>query len=212
MAIALLDQSYYFPPSQQANSDGLLAVGGDLHPKRLIKAYSKGIFRWFNEDEPPLWWTPDPRFVLFAKELKISKSMRTFLKKSQLRFEYNTHFKEIMIACQQQKRKGQSGTWITHEFIDSYVSLHHMGVAISAACFEKDLLIGGLYGVLLPKMFCGESMFAIKPNASKYAFIHLVNFLFQEKNIELIDCQIQSAHLESLGARSIPRKVFEQYL
>ena len=207
MSVYLLDEELWFPPVQEAMPDGLLAVGGDLSVDRLLLAYKSGIFPWYNEEDPPLWWSPDPRFVLFPEDLKVSKSMRQVIKKNEFEFRVNTAFNEVITNCSQVYRKGQPGTWITNEIIDAYIQLNELGYAFSAEAWQSGSLVGGLYGVLLGKIFFGESMFSKVSNASKFAFIKWVELL-KVNGIMLIDCQVHTAHLESLGARMIERERF----
>jgi leucyl/phenylalanyl-tRNA--protein transferase len=202
-----LNERLWFPPVEAADEDGLLAVGGDLSTERLLLAYRNGIFPWY--DGPiPLWWNPDPRLVLFPDRLKISKSMKQVLKKGQFTFSKNQRFREVMHHCGATYRKGQSGsTWVTVELINAYEKLHKLGFAHSFEAWENGVLAGGLYGILLGKVFFGESMFTHVNNASKAAFIKAVGQLKQE-GIQLIDCQVETAHLMSLGAELITRKEF----
>jgi len=207
MPIFALDEDLQFPDPNLAEADGLLAIGGDLSAPRLIQAYKSGIFPWF-EDDVPLWWSPDPRFVLFPAEIKISTSMKTLLKRKAFTFTINKSFSEVIRNCKSVRRDGQAGgTWITEEMQEAYNELNRLGYAISAEAWNDGELVGGLYGVRLGKIFFGESMFSHQSNASKYAFISLVQQLKSE-GVELIDCQVYTAHLESLGARMIPRKEF----
>lgn len=206
MPIFALDEDLQFPDPNLAEADGLLAIGGDLSTERLIQAYKSGIFPWF-EDDVPLWWSPDPRFVLFPNELKISTSMKTLLKRKAFTFTINKSFAEVIRNCKSVRRDGQAGTWITEEMQKAYNELNRLGYAISAEAWNDGELAGGLYGVRMGKIFFGESMFSHQSNASKYAFISLVEQL-QSEGVELIDCQVYTAHLESLGARMIPRKEF----
>lgn len=201
-----------FPPLDRAlkEPNGLLAMGGDLTPQRLLEAYRKGIFPWFNEGEPILWWSPDPRMVLFPDELRISRSLSKELKKSDYQIRADHRFSEVMQACAA-PRKGQAGTWIHHEMIAAYTTLHEMKFAHSVEMWVDDELVGGLYGIALGQIFFGESMFSRAPNASKIAFVHLVKQV-QEWGFGLIDCQVKTNHLASLGAREIPRAAFAQYL
>ena len=207
----LLNHLLLFPDVEKSDDDGLLAVGGDLSPERLLLAYKNGIFPWFNEDSMILWWSPDPRMVLFPSKIKISKSMAQVIKSNKFRITWNTQFEEVVNACSAIKRKGQAGTWITPEMKSAYLKLHQMGIAKSIEVWESDLLVGGLYGIDLGNVFCGESMFSKKSNASKFAFISLAKEL-QQKDYKLIDCQVYTAHLESLGAEEIPRKQFIEIL
>lgn len=201
-----------FPPLEKALDDpnGLLAIGGDLSPQRLIEAYRSGIFPWFNEDEPIFWWSPDPRMVLFPGELKISRSLRKTLHKDCYQIRADTAFTQVMQACAA-PRKGQSGTWIHPKMIAAYTALHGMGLAHSVETWIDGELVGGLYGVALGKVFFGESMFSRSTDASKIAFVHLVKQL-QYWEFGLIDCQVKTHHLASLGAREISRASFSRQL
>jgi leucyl/phenylalanyl-tRNA--protein transferase len=204
-----LTQKIEFPDVSEASAEGLLAVGGDLSPERLLYAYQNGIFPWFDETEPILWWSPDPRFVLFPEYLKVSKSMSQVLRKNQFKVTENQAFRDVIENCAIAKREGQHGTWITDDMIDAYTKLHQLGYAKSVEVWENDELVGGLYGIAIEnKVFCGESMFAKVSNASKVAFITLV----QNSNYKLIDCQLHTKHLESLGAKHISRLEFLKYL
>lgn len=206
MQLQILDDNLWFPDVAQALPDGLLAIGGDLSCERLILAYRSGIFPWF-DDDVPLWWSPDPRFVLFPHELKVSKSMKQVLKKNTFEFKINTAFNEVITNCQQQNRKGQDGTWITEEVKNAYIQLHKQGYAHSAEAWQNGQLVGGLYGIKMGKTFFGESMFSYQSNASKFAFIKYVDSL-QKEGVQLIDCQVHTNHLESLGAKMIDRGEF----
>lgn len=208
MSLHVLDSNLWFPPVNEALPDGLLAIGGDLSVERLLLAYSKGIFPWFDGDVP-MWWSPNPRFVLFPNELKVSKSMRSLIKKNAFTFTINNAFNKVIHACKTTSRQGQSGTWITSEVERSFIILHNLGFAHSAEVWLNNELVGGLYGIKLNKVFYGESMFSTVSNASKYAFIKYVEVL-QNDGIELIDCQVHTQHLESLGARMIDRSEFLQ--
>lgn len=196
---------------EDANADGLLAVGGDLSPQRLQLAYENGIFPWFAEDSLILWWSPDPRMVLFPLKIRVSKSMRKVLRSNAFSITCNTCFKEVVDKCATVSRKGFEGTWITESMKLAYFELHQRGIARSYEVWEGSDLVGGLYGIDLGHVFCGESMFTIKSNASKYALIRLTQEL-QEKKYKLIDCQVYNRHLESLGAEEIPRKEFIEVL
>jgi len=211
MGIALLDHNLWFPPVDKAMSDGLLAVGGDLRVDRLLLAYRSGIFPWYSEDEIPMWWSPDPRFVLFPGELHISKSMKQVLKSGRFHYSLNTAFEQVIRHCAATPRVGQDGTWIGNDVIDAYLQLHRLGYAQSAECWHSGTLVGGLYGIRMGRLFFGESMFSHESNASKFAFISWVNQLKAE-GVVLIDCQVYTEHLESLGARMISRRQFTQYL
>jgi leucyl/phenylalanyl-tRNA---protein transferase len=206
MPLFALDRELIFPPVDLAEPDGLLAMGGDLSPQRLLLAYQKGIFPWY-KGEPILWWCPDPRFVLFPSSLKISKSKKTVLKNNEFEFRTDTAFHQVIAACKTTYRPGQDGTWITEEVEKAYIKMYELGYAHSAEAWKDGELAGGLYGILIGKVFFGESMFSKKSNASKFAFISYTQELMKE-GIQLIDCQIYSEHLESLGANMIPRKEF----
>jgi len=206
LAVFVIEKELYFPPVDFAEPDGLLAVDGDLSPGRLLLAYRQGIFPWY-EGEYILWWCPDPRFVLFPSELKISKSMKGLLKKNAFDFTINKSFKQVIHHCKETKRPGQQGTWITDEVERAYIQMHELGYAMSAEVWEDGKLAGGVYGIKLGNVFFGESMFSKISNASKYAFIKLVENL-KTQGVELIDCQVYTEHLESLGARMISRKEF----
>lgn len=210
MAIFALDDQLIFPPVHLAEPNGLLAIGGDLSTERLLLAYRSGIFPWY--DEPPiLWWSPDPRFVLFPDELKIAKSLKPLLSRNAFKFTTNRAFKDVIRHCRKVSRPGQDGTWINENIIDAFVQLHEMGYAHSAEVWQDDGLVGGLYGIKLGKMFFGESMFSLVSNASRYAFAKYVQQLKAE-GIGLIDCQIHSEYLESMGARMIGRAEFQEWL
>ena len=210
MPFFAIDKELVFPPVRYAEPDGLLAMGGDLSPERLLLAYRSGIFPWY-EGRDILWWSPDPRFVLFPSEIKISKSMQTLLNKQAFVFTINKAFNEVIYHCQQIDRKGQGGTWITEEVRAAYTIMHTLGYAHSAEAWLDGQLVGGLYGIRLGKVFYGESMFSKASNASKYAFIKYVETLKQE-GVQLIDCQVYTEHLESLGARMVPRTQFVELL
>jgi leucyl/phenylalanyl-tRNA--protein transferase len=206
MALFALGKELVFPPVKLSGPDGMLAIGGDLSIERLLLAYRSGIFPWF-EGDTPLWWCPDPRFVLFPKELKVSKSMKQVIHRQTFRFTIDKVFEEVIENCKTSSRKDQQGTWITSEVKTAYIKLHHAGYAHSAEAWLNDELVGGCYGIRMGNVFFGESMFSKTANASKYAFINYVQQL-QEENVHLIDCQVYTAHLESLGARMIPREKF----
>jgi leucyl/phenylalanyl-tRNA---protein transferase len=198
-----------FPDVSEASEEGLLAVGGDLSTERLLYAYKKGIFPWFSAEEPILWWSPNPRFVLFPDKLKVSKSMKQVLRNSDFEITINKDFKSVITACSKIKRDGQDDTWITKSMIEAYVKLHELGYAKSVEVWQDYQLVGGLYGIDLRNgVFCGESMFATVSNASKVGFITFIH----NTNYKLIDCQVYTNHLESLGAEEISRDVFLSYL
>lgn len=201
------------PPAETANKEGLLAVGGELSVGRLIDAYHQGIFPWYEDSQPVLWWSPDPRMVLFPENLRISRSMKQLLKRDTFRVSFNASFGEVIENCAKIKRPGQAGSWITEEMKTAYHQLHKLNIAQSVEVWQQNKLVGGLYGIYLKekKIFCGESMFTKVSNASKYGFIKLVEKL-QKEDIKLIDCQIFTPHLERLGAEEIPRAKFLKYL
>jgi len=204
-----LTKNIEFPNVNQANADGVLAIGGDLSVERLLLAYKTGIFPWFEEDEPIIWWSPNPRFVLFPHKLKVSKSMKQVLRNNKHKVTYNKAFREVIEQCSKIKRAGQESTWITKNMTAAYTKLHKLGYATSVEVWEQDNLIGGLYGVDLGNgVFCGESMFAKVSNASKIALISLL----QNSSYKLMDCQVYTTHLESLGAEHISRATFLEYL
>ena len=206
-----LSKNLFFPPVSEANADGILAIGGDLSPERLQLAYSSGIFPWFEEDQPIIWWSPNPRMVLFLEDLVVSKSMRNILNRDVFTVTFNQNFRDVISNCQNIKRNGQNGTWITNDMIEAYCKLHELGIAKSVEVWQNDKLVGGLYGIDLEHVFCGESMFSKVSNASKVAFVALVNKLKIE-NYKLLDCQVYNPHLESLGCREIKRNEFMRIL
>lgn len=206
-----LSQELYFPPVEEASIEGVLAIGGDLSPERLILAYKNGIFPWFNDDEAILWWAPPERMVLFFEDLKISKSMRNVLNQNRFKVTFNTSFREVITNCKKIKRKEQPGTWITDEMVEAYCKLNELGFAKSVEVWEKNELVGGLYGIDLGHVFCGESMFSKVSNASKVAFIHLAKQL-EFANYKLLDCQVYNEHLASLGCIEIKREDFMMIL
>ncbi len=210
-SVFFLSELLEFPSVESAGPEGLVAVGGDLSSKRLLLAYHNGIFPWFNESSMILWWSPDPRMVLFPNEIKISKSMRKVLKDNRFSFTQNTCFEEVIRQCATIKRHVADGTWITDEMEMAYVDLHQLGYAKSFEVWEDKVLVGGLYGVDLGDVFCGESMFSKVSNASKFAFIQLAQWL-QNRNYKLIDCQMYTPHLASMCAREIPRNEFLKFL
>lgn len=210
MPLFVLDNTLTFPPTHLAEPDGLLAMGGDLSPERLLLAYRHGIFPWYEGDHI-LWWCPDPRFVLFPENLKIGKSIKPLLKRNEFEFTINQAFTEVIKNCKRIMRPGQFGTWITDEVERAYTRLHQLGYAHSAEVWKNGELVGGLYGVRLGKVFFGESMFSKQSQASRYAFIRYVEKLKTE-GVELIDCQVYTEYLESLGAQMIEAKDFERWL
>ncbi len=211
--VLALKQDTPFPALEQALNEpnGLIAIGGDLSSKRLLTAYAQGIFPWFSEDDPIMWWSPNPRMVLFPAEFKVSSSLKKTIKKNPYHLTINTAFREVMSACSQVKRPDQAGTWINQAMIDAYCELHHLGHAVSSESWLDDQLVGGCYGIIIGRMFYGESMFHTQTDASKIAFVNLVNHL-KTKQVGMIDCQMKTPLLSSFGGREIPREVFSQTL
>lgn len=207
----LITTALYFPPFEEADEQGILAIGGDLSPERLLLAYKSGIFPWYIDGEPIIWWAPYKRMVLFLDELVVSKSMRKIINLNLFKVTFNQDFKAVIFNCSHIQRKGQAGTWITNEMIDAYCKLNEMGIAKSVEVWQDGVLVGGLYGIDLGTIFCGESMFSAVSNASKIAFIALVNHLKKE-NYKLLDCQVYNEHLESMGCKEIGRDEFSRIL
>lgn len=204
----LSDDDLSFPHPELANEDGIVAVGGDLSVERLLLAYENGLFPWFNPGDPILWWSPDPRFVLFPAELKIAKSMRSYFNQRKFEVTFDQSFEAVIRGCKNQYREGQGGgTWISEEMVKAYCNLHKEGFAHSVEVWQGDELVGGLYGIGLGKVFFGESMFSTENNASKLGFITLVRML-EDRGFELIDCQQETQHLRSLGGQRIKRSDF----
>ena len=208
-----LDQKLDFPDPAMADSDGLLAIGGDLSVERLLLAYYSGIFPWYEEGQPILWWSPNPRMVLFPEKLKVSKSLQKKIKNDKFKITYNTAFSEVIENCSVIKRDRQNGTWITNAMQKADIELHKQGHAISVEVWNDNVLVGGLYGIDLPrkKIFCGESMFSKESDTSKVGFYHLVSEM-KRKKYNLIDCQMYTSHLHSLGAEEISRESFLKFL
>jgi leucyl/phenylalanyl-tRNA--protein transferase len=206
-----LTSELYFPPVTEASYEGILAVGGDLSTERLLLAYRYGIFPWFDNDEPILWWSPPQRMVVNPQDYKTAKSLRNILNRQLFKVTFNKNFSEVIRNCKTVHRKGQDGTWITDSMVQAYEKLHEMGFAKSVEVWQNDELVGGLYGVDLGKVFCGESMFSKVPNASKVAFVTLIKQL-KEENYRLLDCQVHNDHLEKLGAFEISRDSYIKIL
>ena len=215
--VAAIEGNCIFPPLQQALSkpNGLLAIGGDLNAGRLLSAYKQGVFPWFSEGEPVMWWSPSPRMALYPDELKISKSLAKTLKNNAFEIRINTAFQAVITACSNapriDKNGDHAGTWISPDMIDAYCQLHTQGYALSVETWFNDELVGGCYGVKINRMFYGESMFHTQPNASKIAFVHLVEYL-KSQQVGLIDCQMKTPLLSSFGGREISRDEFMQSL
>lgn len=207
----VLSKEIFFPPVEDASLEGIVAVGGDLSVARLNLAYKCGIFPWFNEDEPILWWSPPERMVVVPSIYKVSKSIRNLLNQNKFKVTFNQNFRDVILGCKQIDRPGQDGTWLSDDFVESYTKLHVMGIAKSVEVWQDDELVGGLYGIDLGHVFCGESMFSKVPNASKIAFVSLINYL-KENNYKLLDCQLHNDHLEKLGAFEVSRDVFMRVL
>lgn len=211
MPIFQLTDKLLFPPPQLAEEDGLLAIGGDLSSERLLEAYSKGIFPWYVESSPILWWSPDPRLVLFPEELRISRSLKQLIKKDFFKITTDKAFEEVINNCANIQRKGSYGTWLTNDMIYAYIKLHQLGYAHSVESWHEGQLVGGLYGVALGGVFFGESMFTKMSNASKVAFVKTVEML-KSQGFVIIDCQVVTKHLINMGARTIPRSQFLRIL
>ncbi len=207
MVFQLSRELTLFPDPRHAESDGLLAVGGDLKPERLLAAYRRGIYPWYSDEYPILWWCPDPRFVLFPTELKVSRSLRKLADKNPFQITLNRSFRQVIKACAKVPRRGQEGTWITADMMEAYSELHKLGHALSVEAWQGNELAGGLYGVVIGKCFFGESMFAWEPNASKVAFVKFVELL-RRLDFRIIDCQMRTEHLERFGGQFIPLKRF----
>lgn len=211
--VCALNQDTPFPPLDAAldEPNGLIAIGGNLSTNRLLDAYRHGIFPWFNENEPIMWWSPNPRMVLFPDTLKISHSLTKVIKKQKYEVRFNTAFYDVITACSQAKRPDQAGTWINTDMVDAYSELHKLGHAISSESWLNGELVGGCYGIKIGRMFYGESMFHTQSDASKVAFVHLINYL-KEQHVGMIDCQMKTPLLTSFGGQEIPRATFEQKL
>jgi leucyl/phenylalanyl-tRNA--protein transferase len=207
----ILGDDYFFPSTDLTSETGILAIGGDLHPDRLIEAYKHGIFPWYNAEDPIIWHSPEYRMVLFPSEVHISKSMRKVLRSKHFRVTYNQNFAEVIRHCKTVKRTGQDGTWLNDDLENAMLELHNRGIAKSVEVWQDDKLVGGLYGLDFGTLFCGESMFSLVSNASKVAFISLAQKL-EKENYPLLDCQVYNDHLDSLGAVEISRVEFEKYL
>tara|TARA_X000000368_G_scaffold203685_2_gene160765 strand:- start:13217 stop:13846 length:630 start_codon:yes stop_codon:yes gene_type:complete len=202
-----LGEDYIFPHPSNADKNGIVAYGGDLNPLRMLEAYKLGIFPWFESDQNLMWWSPDPRMILYTDKFKVSKSFKAFLKKSNYKVTFNKDFELVINSCANIKRINQKGTWITEGLIKSFIDLHKMGKAISVEIWEDDDIVGGLYGLDLDDIFCGESMFSKSSNASKIALYYLTKEL-RKNNYRFIDCQVPSEHLKSLGGEVISRSNF----
>ncbi|WP_203294701.1 leucyl/phenylalanyl-tRNA--protein transferase [Luteirhabdus pelagi] len=211
--MVLLNDDLWFPPVRSASAEGLLAIGGDLSLERLKLAYNSGIFPWYEEGQPILWWSPDPRMVLVPNELHISKTLQKTIRSGVFKITVNQNFSEVIQQCAKITRKGQKGTWITAEMVSAYEILHQKGIAVSIEVWKDDELVGGLYGIDLPekKIFCGESMFTKVSDASKVGFCFWVEKLLN-RGYKLIDCQVYTQHLERFGAKEIPRAEFMQFI
>lgn len=203
----LSDSNNLFPDPNDAEDDGLIAIGGDLKPERLINAYASGIFPWYSEGQPILWFSPDPRLILIPRKFKISNSLRRIIRSNKFTIKVDTNFEQVIRTCSKTPRPGQNGTWITEDMIQAYIELHRIGIAHSFESYQNDTLVGGLYGLSLGKAFFGESMFHTVPNASKVALNALVSFS-KSRAFQFIDAQVPTDHLKSLGAEEITRTDF----
>lgn len=211
MPIFRLSKDVIFPPPELAGPEGLLAVGGDLSPERLLLAYKTGIFPWYADDDPILWWSPDPRMVLYLDELKISRSLARTLRRGKFQVTFDKDFRSVITACASTRGKNRDGTWITDEMLEAYVQLHEMGYAHCVETRHENKIVGGLYGISLGRAFFGESMFSAMSDASKVALVHLRDFL-KSKHFDFIDCQLPTEHLMRLGARELDRDQFMKQL
>lgn len=207
MPLFRLSERLDFPPAWLARSDGLLCIGGDLSAQRILLAYEKGIFPWFSENEPILWWSPDPRLVLFPENIKVSRSLKKTIKKNTFHLTMDHAFEETILSCAKPRRKEYTGTWLVEEMIEAYIQLHKLGYAHSIETWKDDRLVGGLYGICLGGIFFGESMFSSEDDASKTALTALANHLEQHR-FDLIDCQVTTNHLLSMGATEISRNAY----
>lgn len=211
MPLFRLSEHIDFPPPWFARSDGLLCVGGDLSPKRLLLAYKKGIFPWFSKNEPILWWSPDPRLVLFPENIRVSRSLNKTIRKNKYTIRVNTAFEQTILCCAKPRKKGEEGTWLIEDMIEAYIELHALGHAHSVEAWLGDRLAGGLYGVSIGRSFFGESMFSSEKDASKVALVALANLL-RENKFDMIDCQVTTSHLLNMGAVEISRTKFIKIL
>ena len=211
MTVYMLSNSLSFPSPEDADQEGLLAIGGDLSPERLVLAYSMGIFPWFSEEDPILWWSPDPRMVIRPEDFEPSRSLRKAYKRGEYRLSMDEDYEAVVRACARVPRRGQDRTWITQEMQNAYIALHRTGVGHSVECWSGDDLVGGLYGLSLGDCFFGESMFSKRSNTSKLAFWALTHHC-REVGIRLVDCQLHNEHLESLGAYIVSRSEYLQQL
>lgn len=206
-----LGDDHIFPSPRSANEHGVVAYGGDLNPNRIIQAYKQGIFPWFESDDNLLWWSPNPRMILYPEKIKISKSLKSFIKKNTFKVTFNRDFEEVIESCSNIKRLGQKGTWITSGLKESFLNLHEKGFAISVEVWKDSKIVGGLYGLDLGNVFCGESMFSKSSNASKVALVNLSSEL-KKNNYKFIDCQIPTEHLKSMGGEEVSREDFLKLL
>ena len=211
MPVFQLSRDIVFPSPELAEPDGLIAVGGDLCPKRIMEAYKSGIFPWYSEGDPILWWTPSPRLILFPEEFYISRRLARTIRQNVFSVSADSSFEKVITNCAEQRSENRNETWITQEMISAYYHLHELGYAHSIECWKDDKLVGGLYGIALDHVFFGESMFSTMSNSSKVALNALVQHA-KETGIHLIDCQLRTEHLASLGAREISRTKFEELL
>jgi leucyl/phenylalanyl-tRNA--protein transferase len=206
-----LGDDHIFPSPRSANEHGVVAYGGDLNPNRIIQAYKQGIFPWFESDDNLLWWSPNPRMILYPEKIKISKSLKSVIKKNTFKVTFNRDFEEVIESCSNIKRLGQKGTWITSGLKESFLNLHEKGFAISVEVWKDSKIVGGLYGLDLGNVFCGESMFSKSSNASKVALVNLSSEL-KKNNYKFIDCQIPTEHLKSMGGEEVSRDDFLKLL
>ncbi|MDT8446670.1 MAG: leucyl/phenylalanyl-tRNA--protein transferase [bacterium] len=211
MPIYQLPKEFLFPHPEEAETEGILAVGGGLEPERLLLAYQMGIFPWYDHNTPILWWSPDPRLLIYPKEVHVSKTLKRVLRSGKFRVSFDQAFGQVIEACAVTKREGQEGTWILDEMVEAYTELHRQGYAHSVECWEEGVLVGGLYGISIGAAFFGESMFSHRPDASKTALVYLCAQL-DAWNFELVDCQVPTDHLKRMGAIEVPRRLFLEQL
>ena len=202
-----LRSAHTFPTARDAGEEGLLAFGGDLNPNRILKAYRSGIFPWFNPDDPILWWSPNPRLLLYPEDFKTSKSFRRVLRNKGFEVRFDTNFEAVITHCGEVPREGQEGTWLTKEMKEAYIEIHHMGFAHSIETYYEGALVGGLYGIAMGRGFFGESMFSLMPNASKVA-LKALSSICAKKSYDFIDCQVATPHLIQWGAKLVDRDTF----
>jgi len=205
------EDTFYKFPDPEKWTDNIISIGGNLSPGMILSAYEQGIFAWYNPEDPIIWQSPDPRCVIFPDKLHVSESMQKIFRKKVYRISYDENFEGVIRGCAEKIRPGQNGTWITNDIIEAYLEMHRLGWAHSAECWQDGVLVGGCYGALLGRVFCGESMFSVRPNASKAAFLSIAQLLF-DHGVAFVDCQVPTPHLLSLGGESMSRNDFLELL